>query len=330
MKWSFTSIAFVVLGLVGLSVIILFEKLTTSNENDYYLLKEITQAAMYDSIDYDYYEENREVRIVKEKFVENFTRRYAESTLFIGSKYIISFYDIIESPPKVTVWINNGIEDFQLYNNPKPDNFNIDNTITAILEYYDEESGAKDPNYVPGESYSTIVDKLTTKKSVTETYYSSVPVENDGNMGATQALIIPEDIKYKEEQIREKSLDIEKIEYSVVSPNSTGFIGEVMQAKLKRELSWASAATDYRTGDGYYKEIKPEEYVSDITFNNVYWYNCNTHKGTKHSNMNCEKYKDYGGYWIHWDGKTTNTGKKEAVVKLTIKWIYEDYESIEY
>ena len=36
MKWSFASVALVVLGLTGVAVIMLFQQITTNNENDYY------------------------------------------------------------------------------------------------------------------------------------------------------------------------------------------------------------------------------------------------------------------------------------------------------
>ena len=39
MKWSFASVGLIVLGLVGLSIIILYQNITTNNENDYNLLK---------------------------------------------------------------------------------------------------------------------------------------------------------------------------------------------------------------------------------------------------------------------------------------------------
>ena len=80
MKWSFASVGLIVLGLVGLSIIILFQNITTNNENDYYLLKEVTEASMIDAIDMDYYRESGELKIIKDKFVESFTRRFAEST----------------------------------------------------------------------------------------------------------------------------------------------------------------------------------------------------------------------------------------------------------
>ena len=87
MKWSFASVGLIVLGLVGLSIIILFQNITTNNENDYYFLKEVTEASMIDAIDMDYYRESGELKIIKDKFVESFTRRFAESTVFASSNY---------------------------------------------------------------------------------------------------------------------------------------------------------------------------------------------------------------------------------------------------
>ena len=49
MKWSTVTVGVMILGIIGVSIILLFQQLTTTNENDYYLLKEITEAAMVDS-----------------------------------------------------------------------------------------------------------------------------------------------------------------------------------------------------------------------------------------------------------------------------------------
>ena len=138
MKWSFASVGMIVLGITGIAIILLFQQITTSNENDYYLLKEITEASMIESIDIKYYRETGDLRIVKEKFVENFTRRYSESTLFIGTKYTISFFDIMEVPPKVTIMIDTGLEQYRIYNDTS--NYNVVNNLTGILEFAGKES----------------------------------------------------------------------------------------------------------------------------------------------------------------------------------------------
>ena len=138
MKWSMASVGVIVLGIIGVMVIALFQQLTTSNESDYYLLKEITEASMIESIDLKYYRETGDLRIVKEKFVENFTRRYSESTLFIGTKYTISFFDIMEVPPKVTIMINTGIENYRIYNDTS--DYDVTNNSDGVRDGAAQES----------------------------------------------------------------------------------------------------------------------------------------------------------------------------------------------
>ena len=138
MKWSFATVGIVILGLIGVAVILLFQQITTNNENDYYLLKEITEASMIESIDVGYYRETGNLKIVKEKFVENFTRRFAESTIFVTSEYNIDFYDIIEEPPKVSIIVNTGLGEYTIGGNA--DEYGIANKLDAILEYTGDET----------------------------------------------------------------------------------------------------------------------------------------------------------------------------------------------
>ena len=77
---------------------------TTTNTEDYYQLKEVANSALYDAIDYSYYSQTRQIRILKEVFVENFLRRFAE-TVNITDTYTVQFYDLYESPPKVSIKI---------------------------------------------------------------------------------------------------------------------------------------------------------------------------------------------------------------------------------
>ena len=58
MKWTFASAGLVAAGMVGVVIILLFQNLTVNNEEDYYLLKEMTEAAMIDSIDLAYYRDS--------------------------------------------------------------------------------------------------------------------------------------------------------------------------------------------------------------------------------------------------------------------------------
>ena len=141
MKWSTVTVGVMILGIIGVSIILLFQQLTTTNENDYYLLKEITEAAMVDSIDISYYRETGNLKIVREKFVENFTRRFAESTLIIGTKYTIKFFDVMEEPPKVSVRIDTGIDNYKIYNTSG--DYKVLNQLTGIFEYIGKDDNGK-------------------------------------------------------------------------------------------------------------------------------------------------------------------------------------------
>ena len=79
MKESLWGYWLIVLGIFILSVMLLLQNYTTTNEQDVYLIKEITDAAMGDSLDLAHYRKYGEIRIIKEKFVENFVRRFSET-----------------------------------------------------------------------------------------------------------------------------------------------------------------------------------------------------------------------------------------------------------
>ena len=135
MKWSFASVATIVLGIFGLFIILLFSELTVSNEQDYYSLKEAAEASMIESVDIAYYRLTGDVKIVKEKFVENFTRRFTETSTFGQGNYQIDFYQISETPPKVSIRIVDKTTNYRIYSYDS-ENYNILNEITAILDTY--------------------------------------------------------------------------------------------------------------------------------------------------------------------------------------------------
>lgn len=126
MKVSYWAYILAFLGLFGIILINLFGNLTTSSEQDYHLLKEITEAAMIDAVDLNAVREgigydgvtdlthpeymhcveysNSNPRIIRDRFVESFVRRFAE-TAKTTDKYEIIFHDIDECPPKVSVTV---------------------------------------------------------------------------------------------------------------------------------------------------------------------------------------------------------------------------------
>lgn len=104
MKESAWGYGIVSLGLVILAVILLVQRISTSREEDFYLGREVLSASMIDAVDYGTFRNTGELVMIKEKFVEVFIRRFAESVS--GSKsYKLDFYDIREYPPKASVRI---------------------------------------------------------------------------------------------------------------------------------------------------------------------------------------------------------------------------------
>ena len=124
MKESIWMYFFATMGMTGIVLINIFGQIIVSNEQNYYLLKEVTEAAMYDAVDlyairngvgYDGVTDSSDpesmhcisykpgtVRIIKEKFVENFIRRFAENAE-LNRNYRVVIHDIDECPPKVSL-----------------------------------------------------------------------------------------------------------------------------------------------------------------------------------------------------------------------------------
>jgi len=104
MKESMWGYWFIVLGLSIMSIMILVQNYTTTNEQDYYLIKSVLESSMYESVDYAYFRDTSRIRMNSEKFVENFIRRFSES-VNINKTYEINFYQIYEDPPAASVEI---------------------------------------------------------------------------------------------------------------------------------------------------------------------------------------------------------------------------------
>lgn len=105
MNKGMLTVGIILLSLMALLLINVISNYSTGGELDYYLVKETTEAAMEDAVDLEYYRLNSLIRIDKEKFVESFLRRFADSVDNTRS-YYISFYDINEVPPKVSVKVD--------------------------------------------------------------------------------------------------------------------------------------------------------------------------------------------------------------------------------
>ena len=105
MNKGILTVGIILLALISLLLINVISNYSTGGELDYYLVKETTEAAIEDSMDMEYYRLNSLIRMDKEKFVESFLRRFADSVDNTRSYHII-FYDINEVPPKVSVKVD--------------------------------------------------------------------------------------------------------------------------------------------------------------------------------------------------------------------------------
>ena len=135
MKWSFATLGLIMIGLFGFLIVIMFNEITVSNEQDYYTLKEATEAAMIESIDVAYYRLSGQLKMSQEKFVENFTRRFTETSTFGQGNYNIVYNQISETPPKVSITIVDATNAYNAYN-VEMAQFDIVNQLSAILDIY--------------------------------------------------------------------------------------------------------------------------------------------------------------------------------------------------
>ena len=171
---------FMLIGILGIVLINIFGNVIVINEQNYYLLKEVTRAAMIDSVDIKSYEEGTgwdgvtsetdpesmhceagipgTIRIVKEKFVESFTRRFAEAA-GLNRKYKIVIHDIDECPPKVSISLAS-TEEFSFVSffdvGEEDSHEEIVNSITGILEatYVEKNVSPIIPSYVEPTLYT--------------------------------------------------------------------------------------------------------------------------------------------------------------------------------
>ena len=172
MNSSFWGYFLVMLGVLGIVIINISSNLLMTNEQDYYILKETAEAAMIDSFDMRAYREGLgydevkpdndpssmycnsgipgTIRIVKEKFVENFVRRFANN-IDMARKYKIIINDIDECPPKVSItMVSSQPFDFiSMFTPTEVEEAKIVNRITAIIEEYpkDLETDYELPKY---------------------------------------------------------------------------------------------------------------------------------------------------------------------------------------
>lgn len=130
MNESFWSMFIIGIGIISVSFIIFFQNVTSIDEQNYNLLRETTEAAMYDAVDLAAYRRDGTIRIDREKFVENFVRRFAEGAQ-LSQNYKIEIFDVNETPPKVTIRVSSNLAS-NITN--EIIEFDISNRLSAILE----------------------------------------------------------------------------------------------------------------------------------------------------------------------------------------------------
>ena len=142
---------FMMMGIFGIVMINVFGQVLLSNEQNYYLLKESTEAAMYDAIDLNAYRGDGEwelgegnscvpkvpgtIKIIREKFVESFARRFANSAN-LDRQYRVIFNDIDECPPKVSISLiaSERFSMLEIFNVTYDADTSIINNLSGIIE----------------------------------------------------------------------------------------------------------------------------------------------------------------------------------------------------
>lgn len=127
-KGVFT-VGIIMLAIMALAVVNVINNYSSSNEMSESLLRDTVEAAMLDAVDLSYYRISKGIiRMDKEIFVENFTRRFAQN-VSSDKDYQIKIYDIYEIPPKVTIQVGSSTTaSFE------GDKLGIVNQISGILE----------------------------------------------------------------------------------------------------------------------------------------------------------------------------------------------------
>lgn len=133
MKESFWGSMVIIMGVIAIVFIFFFQTINNTDQQNYTLLKETTEAAMLDAVDLANYRATGEIRIDKEKFVENFVRRFANS-VSLSSNYDIYIYDVNETPPKVTLEVITSKDANLTGSKDGQVTFDISNKLSAILE----------------------------------------------------------------------------------------------------------------------------------------------------------------------------------------------------
>ena len=101
--WAYFMIMF---GIIAIVFIFFMQRVTTTDQHNYTLLRETTEAAMYDAVTYS---PEGEIQIKKEDFIDSFLKRFAQNAS-LARDYTIEIYDINEIPPKVSIKLKSKVK----------------------------------------------------------------------------------------------------------------------------------------------------------------------------------------------------------------------------
>ena len=131
-----------------------------------------------------------------------------------------------------------------------------------------------------------------------------------------QSIAIREPINIPKE-INDANMRNQKI-IEISTPEVVTSQDELLIAKLRREIDWASASTNKTN---YFNDNDINNYSKSFTITNKNYYNCLDYSGTMAREIDCTKYKLS---WIIIDG---NSGEdKNIILKYNVTWSYEEYE----
>ena len=131
MKHAFWAYFLIIAGIAFITIMLLLQRMSTISEEDFYLGREVMEAAMIDAVDYGTYRTSGRLVMSEQKFVEVFLRRFAESVTNTKT-YEISFYDIYEEPPKASVKVRTKTGSANINNDAL--DVTLDTLMTGILE----------------------------------------------------------------------------------------------------------------------------------------------------------------------------------------------------
>lgn len=269
MRESVWGYAIITLGILAIGIIWFFANVTRTDQHNYNLLKETVESAMLDSVDLSAYREDGTVKIVEEKFVENFIRRFSENA-DLSNAYLIEIFDVNETPPKVSLRVSSIKSTTYSAGKGEIVTFDIVNNIDAILEESYEESDRDEADDVVGENKTSCI--VTNKNCTIDNRcsYTQHYISNNGFPNTTCSdktikwSIYTEDFKLPE-QIKNEALNLGKAVSDIVFyPKSVSWINATLtQSDLDNYAAhFCDWYTGYRDSDGKLIYFKPSDCIN--------------------------------------------------------------------